>query len=371
MNILYFFYPVIIVLGLYFKGQGNTAKNRRWYIFIILALLAAESCLRGVSIGSDTETYYFMYQKIKDVSWNEVLTGFNDRYLEKSDTEDWGFSIYCKLLQLITDNFQFYLLISALCFFIPYGMLLNRYAKDTLQLMFIFILYVSLFNPIAMSGVRKEIALGASVLAYLYYVDKKYLRMWTVVLLSTTMHMSTLLFLLIPLMDQLPKKLLRTSHLVAFVMIPFVILSSSSLIVFMGEAVDNERYAAYGSHGYTGSGMTFTIMIEMLSLFCYVALKRIDLEKDKMMGKLYVTLPLFTFFAPLITNNGSMIRISQYFHIYLPILLVYAMDNFSSRRERTILYVGMSAALMVMALTTQGEGGYVFFWQDEFRYLFI
>lgn len=370
MNILYFFYPVIILLGGLFLRLGDTDKNRRIYIIIMLLLLTAESCLRGVSIGSDTENYYYWWELIKSTKWSEIFTDFSSRYILNDGTDDVGFNVYTKVLQLLSGNFQYFLLVSALCFFIPLGMLLYRYIDKMYQLMFIFIFYVSLFNPIAMSGVRKEIALGISILAFLYYVDKKYVKMFLAVAIGTTIHMSTLLFMLVPILGFLRPRFLKALHVVTFFLIPIVIAASSAIIVFMGESVGNEKYIEYGLHGSQGGAMTFVILIEMLSLFCLVAFWRVNLSNDKMLSKLYIMLPCFTFFAPLITNNGSMIRISQYYHVYLLVLLPMAVGYFSRGKNKGSYYVLMAVVLIVLALATR-SGEYYFFWQDEYSYLFL
>lgn len=365
MNTLYFFYPVIILIGFILLGVGDTEKNRRIYIFIILTLLTMESCLRGISVGSDTENYYWWWINVKNQSWSQIFNDFSNRYGSNEGVEDVGFNIYSKLLQIISYDFQYFLLVSALCFFIPFGLLLKRYINKMYQLMFIFIFYESLFDPIAMSGVRKEIALGFSILAFLFYTDKKYLKMIIVLAIGTSIHMSTLLFLLIPLIGFLRPNRLRFLHVVAFGLIPFVIVSSSAIIIFMGESINNEKYVAYGQGESLSGGYVFTSMIELLSLFCFLAFRKVNLEQNQLLAKLYIMLPCFTFFAPLITNNGSMIRISQYFHIYLLILIPYAIEEFSSNANKKIYYCGMAFVLILLALLNNSDQ-YYFFWQDNY-----
>jgi len=370
MNIYYFFYPVIIILGLFFYHQKNSRHNRRVFIFIVLGLLTMESCLRGVSIGSDTENYYYMYKNTANISWNEIFNSFLSRYQRNDGTEDVGYTLFVKTTQLVSENFQFFLFITALFFFVPFGKLLDRYSQDMRQLTFTFIFYISLFNAVAMSGVRKEIALGMSIMAFLYYVDHKYLKMFAIIAIGMTIHMSILLFLLIPLLGLFHPRLLRLAHGGAFFLIPFVIVSSGAIIVFMGEAVDNDKYAEYGRHGTTGGAATFTFLIELLSFFCFWAFRKVDLAKDEVIGKLYITLPLFTFFAPLITNNGSMIRISQYFHIFLLVILPYAVEYSSKKNEGNIIYNAMMVVLMGLSIATN-DSNYLFFWQDQYAGLFV
>ncbi len=72
--------------------------------------------------------------------------------------------------------------------------------------------------------------------------------------------------------------------------------------------------------------------------------------------------PLLTFFAPLIISNGSMIRISLYFHLFLALLVPYAIDCAFAKKDSGIVY---AAAIGALSLLTLAGGGirYYFFWQ--------
>ncbi len=354
---------IIFLGGWFFSSQGNTPKNRKNYIIFVMILFTMESCLRGLSVGSDTTNYYYMFQSAGAEDWTSIWRAMKERYIDMTGTKDVGFVVYNKLIYMLWPNFSFMLFISALTFFVPFGRLLNRYTKDFSQLIFIFVLYVVLFNMIAMSGVRKEIALGFTVWAFMFYVDKDYKRCAICVFLGTLIHMTTLLFLLIPAIGLLKKKFLRLFHISAFVLIPFVIAFSSPIIMLMAETSGNEKYSVYGEGEAQGGATTFTLLIEMISLFCFYAFRRIDFSKQKFMSKLYIMLPCFTFFAPLITNNGSMIRISQYFHLYIVLLLPYAIDMcFENKRQP--IYAVLILCLLILGFSTESQP-YSFIWNDN------
>lgn len=346
--------------------MGNTYRNRRNYIAVMLLILTFESGLRGLSVGSDTLNYYDMFNEHMQLSWTEVFNLLYDRYILNLNDLDMGFVAFNKLLSYITSDFSIYLLICAVFFFIPFGRLLLRYTSDFTQLIFIFVLYVSLFNMVAMSGVRKEIALGASIMAFLYYVDKKYILCCLVIFLSTFIHLSTLLFLLIPLLGLLNLDKLRILHLLSFFAVPFVIVFSGPLLIIMGRIVGSEKYAEYGMGEAAGGAVTFTMLMILISLFCFISFWKIHASKSHIISKLYIMLPCFTVLTPLITNNGSMIRISQYYHIYILLLLPYAIDMFTSRNNRKAFYVLLIFALMLLNFKSSGDSlHYKFIWNDN------
>lgn len=363
MNIKLVLFVIIFISGYMFSSLGNTPKNRRNYIILMMVVFTLESCLRGLSVGSDTFNYYCMFNDDGLQSWSEVWNLFLDRYINHSTEFDVGFTVFNKLIYIFTSNFSIYLGICALFFFIPYGKLLYKYTHDFVQLIFIFILYVSLFHMIAMSGVRKEIALGCTVWAMIAYIEKNYKQCVISLILGTFIHMSTLLFLLVPALSFLSQKKLRLLHIVGLLSIPFVIANSGTIIVFMGNFIGMEKYAGYGMKGADGGAMTFTFLIEAISLFCLIAFWNSEFKKRSHMQILYAVLPCFSFFAPLITNNGSMIRISQYFHLYVMLLFPFAIDAFFVK-QRIMIYFICCLVLLLLAFNAGGEP-YYFIWEDN------
>lgn len=363
MDIRFLLFVFVFIGGLFFSVCGNTAKNRRSYIILMMIVLTLESCLRGLSVGSDTMNYYWYFQNAINMSWNDVWEAFRNRYVLNKDEFDVGFTVFNKLITMFTTNFSIYLGICALFFFIPFGKLLDRYTKDFTQLIFIFTLYVALFNMIAMSGVRKEIALGCSVWAMIAYIDKKYKQVIVSLIIGTLIHMSTLLWLLVPILSLFTLKYLRVFHVVSLAMVPVVIAVSSVIIVYMGNFVGMEKYAEYGRIDSDGGAMTFTIMMECISVFCLIAYRNASFEKGSCMHILYTVFPCFSFFAPLITHNGSMIRISQYFHLYILLLFPFAIDVFF-RKNRKVVYTLLCFILLFLSFKSESMD-YKFIWSDN------
>ena len=78
---------------------------------------------------------------------------------------------------------------------------------------------------------------------------------------------------------------------------------------------------------------------------------------------LYAALPCFSFFAPLITNNGSMIRISQYFHIYILLLFPLAIDMVFEKNRKAV-YILLCVVLLFLSFKS-GNEPYYFIWEDH------
>ena len=364
MDIRIFLFVLIVALGLLFKSQGDTKNNRRIYIDLILLALVLESCLRGLSVGTDTYKYSIMFENAGRESWSDVFSIIRARYIENVDDMDAGYLLFQKIVHIFSDDFNFFLLVCALCFFIPFRKLLHWADLSMGNLIMLFVLYVALFNPIAMSGTRKEIALGFSILCFLYYIEKKYVKAVLWLLFGSTIHMSMILILLFPVMDLLSITFKKVVHGITFLLIPVIISYSMIILLFMANFVENEHYQMYAQDP-EGGGMTFVVLMELILFGCFILFKRKDLEDNQNLNHLYSMAPMATLFVPLITNNGSMIRISQYFHLYIMILLPLLVNKFAGVKYSALYRLLIIAVLIVMSLNTGMLGSdYHFFWEN-------
>ena len=155
---------------------------------------------------------------------------------------------------------------------------------------------------------------------------------------------------------------LKTFHLACFLAFPIVLMFPNEMISFMGDAMGIEKYSNYGDSPVQGGATTYIILIEMLSAFIFVAIKKGDIKTNDIIRKFYVMAPLFTIFAPLIRSNGSMDRITLYFYLYIVLLVPYGLDCIFKKSDRNMGYL---IAIGALAFLSMYKGGleYYFFWQ--------
>ena len=298
------------------------------------------------------------------MDWNEFQRLFYLRYITGADENDVGFLALNKLISLFTHEFWLYSLIADLIFFVPFGIILYRFCTRTSQIMFTFIFYISLVQIFFLGGARQMFSLGFDLMALLAVIDKKRIRAIIFFLIGLTIHFSSLLFAL-PLLAiwyDLKPRTLKTLHAVCFVVFPVVLMFPNQMIQFMGNTVGMEKYAEYGAIAVQGGSETFIFLIELLSLFCLLSIKRNDLANSQTLRYFYVMAPLLTFFAPLIISNGSMIRISLYYHLFLTLLVPFAIDCAFGKKNSGAVYAIAIGALSFLTLSGGGIT-YYFFWQ--------
>ena len=362
MNIKLILYVVIVLLGIVLSsGCDPNGKKREWYVIIIISLLVLESCLRNVVVGPDTMAYESAFRRVTNISWGEVLSSFRTAYIE-GEGKDPGYMVFMKLSQIITKDFNVFLFFCALPFFIPLGKLLYRYSSSIMQLMFAFTLYVALFHIVALSGIRQQIATGFCFMAFLQMDKGKNIKALITLMLGATFHISALIFAVVPALRLLSARVLKASHLFSFGVIPFVIAYAAPIMFFLASFLANDYYTTYADSESNGGATTYIVLMELLSLFCFISIKGGTIEKDNRKKLLYTMLPMLTLTSPLITLNGAMIRVGQYFTLYMMLLVPMAIDSFSKGEIRKFIYWGMIAALIVLTLQS-GDFEYFFFWQ--------
>ena len=368
MHINLYLIPFVIVLGL-LLGSNNSSRNRVWYIILCSAVLVFVASMRSPEFMTntyhiDTLNYLWSFENSLDMGWEEFWASVVDRYSGLNDESDIGFVGFEKFIGLFTQKFHFFSLIADLVFFIPFGIILYRYCSGIKQIIFAYVFYIALIQVFMLAGARQMFALGFDMMALISIIDKKKFRMILFFVLGVSIHFSSILFAipLLLLWFGISPRMLKVLHATCLFLFPIVLIIPNTIIMFMGNAIGMEKYAHYGEYEVSGGGTTFIALIELLSAICFIAINRKELSKDKILKSFYVMAPLFTVFAPLIISNGTMIRISLYFHMFLALLVPYSIDRLFKGRNSTYAYM---IAILALSFLSLSDGGltYYFFWQ--------
>ena len=369
MQINLFLLLFVIILGL-LAGLNDTSKSRSFYIItcsIVLIFIASMRSPEWMTYmyHKDTMQYKYFFESSFDLDWHNLWSQIYMRYFENEGDGDLGFILLNKLLSFITHDFHIYSVIVDLIFFVPFGLILYRYSSNIFHLIFAFVFYIALVQTFLLAGARQIYALGFDMISLLFVIEKKHKLAVLSFILGVSIHFSSLLFIfpLLMLWNDVSPQILKRLHLLCFLLFPFVLLFPSEMIVAMGNAVGMEKYADYGKGNDQGGAVTFVLLIELLSFICLIGIKKKDMVSNIKVRFFYVMSPLLTLTAPLIRANGAMIRVSLYFHIFLVLLVPYALDCLlKMKHERALAYV-LSIGLLSFLTLSGGDLTYYFYWQ--------
>lgn len=362
---------LIFLFGVTLFADGSMQIRKKRYIgwctFFLILSVSLKSAFYGTEVGGDTLRYIDDFRSAANMSFKDIWTQFYDRYFGDSGKEyDVGFTLLQWLVSRFTDKYHIFSTIVDLLFFIPFAKVLDKYCNSITELFFAFLLYLALFHTFAMYGARQFFAMGFGLMFFLCYTEKEYVKAFVALLLGVTIHMSLLLVLVPFAISFLQGKTIRTLHVVSLLLVPVVLLFANPIIAFMGNVVGVERYANYGSNAMQGGAATYIILSEALSVICLLLTSNV-LFNDAKFKYVYAMAPAFTFFAPLIASNGSMIRITAYSQIFLTVLFPYLVCAKWKKVAKGYLYFFIFC-LMFFILKNEPLP-YEFFWKADPKYL--
>ena len=319
--------------------------------------------MRSVLVGPDTYQYYLEFLRVKTESWNEIWHSFIDAYIY-GEGKDAGFHVLIKFFLNFSDSFNLFLLLIAFVFFVPLGKILYDNTTNIWQLMFAFVLYIALFQIIALSGIRQQIATGGCFMAYLCLSKDKPIRASIILLVSATMHVSSLIFFLMVagyfLFLKQEIHIEKQIHLASLLLIPVMLASANAFMGWLASFLKNDYYECYSEKMMAGGAETFVFMMILLSVLCFICISKDAIVSNKKYNLLYATLPMSSLFCPLIMLDGAMIRLVQYFSIFMLLLFPLSVE-LKFRSSRNIIYI--IAIIILLILSLKNPFHYTFFWE--------
>lgn len=159
---------------------------------MVTVFLAALSGLRHISIGADTWTYYaYGFNKASQKSLGEIIE--NNSFLNNEDGEI-GYALFEKVMSLICNNYQVYLIVIAIIFMVSLGYFIYKNSIDCYISYIVF--FTNFFLFFGVTGLRQTLA-QAIFLGFGYNCIKrrKLLKFLLVVVVAISFHKSAIIFL--------------------------------------------------------------------------------------------------------------------------------------------------------------------------------
>lgn len=368
MNIQLIEIIIIVFLGLIMMPLKNNAKTRRTYIIIIIAFLWFIASMRsnktGVFMGKDTMNYCNEFYDIFYLSWKDLKKVFILRYYYGIGEYDIGYTFLVKFISLFTHQWNIFSLAVQSLFFVPFAILLNRFSKKIIHLIFAFIFYIALVQNYLFFGVRQMYAIGLCLISFIYILDNRYKKALIIVLLASSIHLSSFIFLGPIILSKYSFSIIKKTYILSFLSIALVFSMGTIIISNMGTLLGMERYTLY-SDSKGASGFTFFILLELLSLFCFITFKRNIIERSVQLKTMYSILPFITFFTGFITVNPNLQRLSLYFYVFMALAFPLAIDMFFIKfKDKTIFHLIAILMLSIMIFKIH-KLEYLFFWQES------
>lgn len=336
-------------------------RNRKNYIIFICIILILQSALRHVAVGADTYAYYLKFEEIKLTSWQEIWENFRSVYV-LGEGKDAGYPLIQKVFQFFSGEYRIFLFFVAVIFFSSLGYFIytqTKYISDVFVAIAIYeVLFYSFFS---ITGLRQTLATAFTFWG-LHFIRQRKLWQYTLLIICAAfIHKSVLLFYPFYFIARLnrPRQLLAASFVIFPVM--FVFGRSVAGIMALLSAQDNYMGYALSDANPTGA-VDFSIFLLGCGILGWIALRNAK-QRDSDMPIIYNAISIAIIFTPLTWIDSSLMRIVQYFSIFILFFLPYVINNLFRDYQTRIVAIVVLMVLFVSVIIMRNVD-YAFMWEQ-------
>lgn len=338
--------------------QSDKEYYRRNYIVFLCIILILQSGLRNLAVGPDTYAYYLQFEDVKNRSWEDIWHNFYAVYVDGVG-KDAGYPLLQKVFQIFFSNYRVFLFGVATFFFYTFGKFIYTNTSRIQEALVVFCLYQSLFYSFfSITGIRQTIATGFTLWCYQYIQKQKLLPFVILVLIGATIHKSVLIFLPFYFLAQLRKtRILLTGSLI---LLPVMFNVARRMAVFLANISGSKDYMMYAESDYETTGAkSFIAFLVFVAIAAWWAGRKKRKETSPAINAIAIAL----IFTPLAWVDPSLMRIVQYFSIFL-LLLVPAMISTYFKQPDMRQLVVAGAVVFFTSIVIKHNYDYAFAWQQ-------
>lgn len=349
----------LIVLIAYLVGRNNKdiVKAKNNLAVLSCVLLGLQSGLRHICVGPDTSGYYNSFMSNARSSWSDVISGL---FVGADEFRDPAYNIIEKVFSTIIPSWQLFLIALAFLYFYALWKLLSKYVETSEGVLLAVMLNLALFNIIALSGMRQQITMSLSMILIPMVEDRRWKSVIPIVLVGSLIHISFLFYLAFIPFQMIKRDNLKFIVVVSLFLVPVIATSARSIVGFMASQIENEYYMGYTNSVQEVKPYTYIALCSMISIFLLSGYKYLR-EAPQFLTSAVI---LMTILVPLIMLDGSMIRIGQYFTIYMMSSLPWVIE----RKFGKWLYLYIIIVLCYLSFSVPNR--YYFFWESVTGYIF-
>ena len=322
--------------------------------FIVLACIQwiMISGLRADSVGSDTGNYMRIFDMHKNMTFDDLINYFKNYYTNDGDYEP-GYVLLERVIAIFTHNHVVYKFIIAIIFMSSMGKFIYKHSEDPFMA---FVLYSGLFyNMFSLTGYRQVISVTIGIFwGYEYIKKRKFMSFLILVLIASTFHKSTLIFLLYYFMYN--KKVDGLYAVVSLAIIGFMIVNRNQLFYYVKDIVGYDEYGVEGNF----TQRNFLIMAGMLAILVIWRFKHVVQVHPKA-HSYYNALILSGMMLPFAMVSPTSMRLVYDFGFMLMSLLPLVLKSIKIERDKVLIYGAIVAVFGFFVATRTPE--YLFFWQ--------
>lgn len=346
---------IITVLYVLFSGQKQDSKRTKT-LFIVSSsfFLILASALRGLSVGPDTHQYYLIFESVKDLNFSELWASLIGYGVVTKDPLYWLFQ---KVFQLFSTNYNAYLGLVAIMFYVSLGVFLFKNGLSLVEIYISYIFYLGLFYGFyAITGIRQTIAISFVMYAYLYMIKDKYIPFLLLTGIAVLFHASALVFVISIFLKKI--KNAKIILWIVIILLPLIYMFRYEFFSLLIEQAGMEdRFGMYLDDSYSGS---YSVLALYILVLIGVVLSYRSIVVRPGVVNLIKLFSVCVIGLPLMFISGSGMRATQYFSISMFILVPVIVSNIKLNAK----YITAAAFMFALIVFAYHDAQYVFYWQE-------
>ena len=318
------------------KENSESAKfPKKFFYIIITALMLIIVGFRSDTVGIDTYAYKGEFLRIGRKNFDYLL---NDKILNEV-----GYAFSNILFGKLGLPWEIYKLLMGAIFLIPAFILIYKKTDNPFYALIFFITMGWWTYP--MSTIRQSVAIGLTILAFLFEEKNKKLPFISCILLAISFHNSAFIVLIYYVITKIP---LNKKNVGIWAVLGLIItlLGITPLRNFVQEIMlyFGKDYSSIENTGGNLMEVFFILTLILGSTF-------IGKEKDEIYVKYYKAVYLSAVILPIVKINPTLFRIYQYFSIYLVVFIPMMLSRIKDKKIRLIGHLGYNTVCLYLLFT--------------------
>lgn len=319
-NLFYLSLPLLYVICQLLK------KGRKYFLFIIGCLMILLLTFRGITVGSDTITYYNIF------NWTSSINLFE---AQQSNIE-YGYLLLNRFIHFVNGNFTLLLFVISLITIFGILQFIYNFSDNIFMSIIVFVGFTYYFMAFNIS--RQFLAIGIDLIASTYLIRGKKWKSLLLIIIAGLMHNAGYLYLILWILIDI-----KVTKKVFTIFLAFITAISLPATKFIGQyMINNQRYNAIVNSSNAGKGMfgiLFSLSLLMLLIFMII---NFNFNNSNLLDRyvlysftLIVVLNLLVIFFPYLG------RIRYSFEVLIVVCIPYLVKEYSLERFIPVINIGL------------------------------
>lgn len=339
---------IFIIILLIFRNYLNRypehskarSKAERYICVVAFGVLVFFAAFRSENVGADTGGYINDYDNIGLLNYSDIISKY---------ASYWAFYSLMKIFIMMKLPLWTFFGIVEFVYISSIARLINRYSKDKL---YSIILFVVLLYGFSLAGMKQVFAMGLMLYSFIEYLDKRYIRAIALAVLAYFSHPVAMIFLFAYLLYVIKEK--SYFFLVIFVIVLLFVVGSMTTMASFVSYLGDDHFEGYleKSEAYSPVVLIFYLLLLISALPFYQSYCKTTMPKGMArfeLGCICVacSLQYLAFFSP------NLFRLAYLYTPFYLILLPNAFSSQSGKESQIAKFIVLFGAIFFYAYSSR------------------